>query len=1011
MLDHISRKVTFLFVLLAVAVLALWSMGFRMGLDLQGGTRLEYSIDFERALKEGAITQAQFQTKDQLINELIGVWTERVDPTGVKGVTIRPEGANRVVIELPGSASATRREVSQPLGSEVGAGDVALYLAEPTDIELPADPNKRIARLEEYYRDFPSAGGHIEIDGEQMRYGKRVGNMLRSLERGGETPAAAHAAGAKVTLKASDPWRQLIENTGEMHFYIEAGNQDFIPEGGVRPSTDLETQKARVLDWIQRNPNAPIRDFNAELASDPNPDLNRLRWYPMATKDPNAQFEDLLRAVIEDRDPNYRFSGTDFPNFYPSQDNLGLPAVGFASVPERANDFGDFTEEHEGDQMAIVINDEIITFPVINSRLQGGGIIEGGPGGFTATEVNDLIRVMRSGSLRIRPDFEAQETVGATLGSDYVRRGFLSAIAGLVVVLLFMAMYYRRLGVLAGVSLLFNLVILMGAMAFMQATLTLPGVAGIILTVGMAVDANILIYERIREEQLKGRKPLQSARDGFKNATSTIVDANLTTLITGLILYKVGTGPVRGFATTLCVGIVTSMISVLVLTRVLVHLALERGVENWSMMRWVTESKIDFVGKAKGFITASTLLVIGSLVLFGMQPTIKSMGIEFTGGISGIANLENAMTPDAMRGMFDPGKNENLKVATTLTKTIQIKPILASSSGDGYLAYRFEAKSKERNDSMRSEVQNILAPVLQRGPVEVSVTEGTATGTLYFDASHPVADIEAALAKSCNISEPKVTATEGKKTIYGFTGQVLGTKTSSDVSLDIQAGLDALRDQEGSLLSLSSPIPELNAVGATVVGEMRDKALLAVVLSLFAAVMYIRVRFAEYSYGFAAVIALVHDVSMTLGALAIMTMTGWVRAEIDLAMIAALLTIIGYSLNDTIVVFDRVRENLPRMKGDLSSIINTSINQTLSRTLLTSGTTLFSVVLLFVFNVGTNNVVEGFSFAMFIGIVVGTYSSIYIASPALVWLETRRLRKLEAEQAAEAAKPRTATQA
>ncbi|HRV82586.1 MAG TPA: protein translocase subunit SecF, partial [Planctomycetota bacterium] len=246
---------------------------------------------------------------------------------------------------------------------------------------------------------------------------------------------------------------------------------------------------------------------------------------------------------------------------------------------------------------------------------------------------------------------------------------------------------------------------------------------------------------------------------------------------------------------------------------------------------------------------------------------------------------------------------------------------------------------------------------------------------------------------------------------YTFQGRVARGKAANLVELDIQTGLDGLADRDKQLFTLTSPISELSSVGAQVVEELRDKAVLAIILSLFAAVMYIRVRFTEYSYGFAAVVALVHDVSLTLGAIGVMVWTGWVRVEIDLSMIAAFLTIIGYSLNDTIVVFDRVRENLPRMKGDMPSIVNRSLNQTLSRTTLTSLTTLFTVTLLFIFNVGTGNVIEGFSFAMFVGIMVGTYSSLFIASPALVWLETRRRKGLESHTGHESETAKGATSA
>ena len=994
MVDQISRKVTILLTLLVVSVAALWFLGFRLGLDLQGGTRLVYSIDIPKAVEAGVITPEQAEDKDGLMNELIEIWLKRVDPQGVKGVVVRKEGDSGVVIELPGSATAARSNVSMGLEEAVAIDDVGILLAK--DSALSA------VEQSDAWDQFPASGGVIQIGAETIRYTKRVGNNLRNLTRGdGGTEAAAHPVTATVTLKASDPWRQLIENTGDMRFMIEAEDSDLSSNPAFR--SDLISEKQKVDQWIANNPGVDISDYNLELAElgrvDKTNPISRLRWYPETTDDPEAKLEDLIRPLIVEEREDWRFTGTDFPNFFQSQDDLGLPAVGFASTPEKKSLFGDFTEDHEKKRMAIVINDEIVTFPQINGRLQGEGVIEGGPGGFTAEEVNDLVSILRSGSLRIKPEFEAQETVGATLGQDYVNRGFFSALLGLVVVLIFMMLYYRRLGVLAGMSLVYNLVLLMGAMAFMRATLTLPGVAGIILTVGMAVDANILIYERIREETLKGRKPIQAAKDGFRNATSTILDANITTLITGLILYKVGSGPVRGFATTLCVGIITSLISVLILTRLLVHLQVEKGVDRWSMMRWVRETKINFIQKAKLFMPISALLVVGGVALFTVLPNKDKLGIDFTGGTTAQITTAEATAVEDVRGMFDPSKNSLIPGADVFTQSVTVAPIESSSTDGGYTAFRLTAKTKDADlNTTREDILTFLDPILSKGPVTLTVADGVVNGQLFLETEAEPAAISAALASRCNVLEPTVTVADAERNIYDFTGKVSASKAENLVSVDIVAGLTSSEADGSGAIGLANPISELTAVGAQVVETLRDRAVLAIILSLFAAVMYIRVRFAEYSYGIAAVVALVHDVCITLGALAIMVATGFIRAEIDLAMIAAFLTIIGYSLNDTIVVFDRVRENLPRMKGDLATIVNKSINQTLSRTLLTSVTTLITVSLLFGFNFGTRNVIEGLSYALIVGVFIGTYSSMFIASPTLVWLENRRRASMTAEE-------------
>jgi SecD/SecF fusion protein len=1002
MVDHISRKISILLTLLAISLIALQALGFRMGLDLEGGTRLVYSIDLDRALKEGSITTVQYENPDLLKRELIGIWTKRIDPQGVKGARVRTEGSNRIVIELPGSATAAGKKVSTGLASPMATDDVALYLDLGPELDLNSvtsqpEKNKIQTKRDKFLSDYPATGGLISINGERMRYSKRVGNMLRQLTRGVEkSDIKTHAAGDIVELKASDPWRQKIENTGNMEFMIGATDQDLSDPTNRALSTDLNSERAAMEAWLLENPGVEIREYNTLLSERLGP-VSRLRWFANVTDNPDDQLKDLLAPLIIEADPKWRFDGTDFPTFFPSQDNLGLPAVGFTPTPEQQSAFGDFTEEHENQPMAIVINGEIVTFPNINGRLGNGGVIEGGRGGFTSDEVNDLVSVLRSGSLVIRPDFEAQETVGASLGSNYVKRGFTSAALGLVMVLIFMLVYYRRLGVLAGISLIFNLILLLGAMAFIRATLTLPGVAGIILTVGMAVDANILIYERIREEALRGRKPMQSAKDGFKNAVSTIVDANVTTLITGLILYKVGSGPVRGFATTLCIGIVTSMISALMLTRVLVHFSLERGVERWNMMRLVTETKIQFMAIAKKTSAISVVLIVLGLGLFVSLPDSKKLSIDFLGGTTMTVRTGSPQTVESIRDLLKASDNHQIA---------EVKAIKSTSVGDDtFLAFRIDSKGKDAGQtSIRQDVMEALVSVLQKGPVEASINENTASGNLYFEFPHDTNEIAATLLSS-GVKDAKVAAVAGAENVYSFEGTLAGTKNANGLMTDIESTFDALKDKSGGNFSLSSPVSNLESVGAQMVDELRDNALLAILLSLFAAVMYIRVRFAEYSYGFAAVVALLHDVFIALGALSVMMYTGWIQAEISMAMIAAFLTIIGYSLNDTIVVFDRIRENLPRMKGDMGTIFDRSINQTLSRTLLTSITTLISVTLLFLFNVGTGNVIEGFAFALLIGVIVGTYSSMFVATPTLLWLEKRRVASLAKEPQVKEALP------
>ena len=982
MVENVGRKVTLILVLIAAAVASLAIAGFRLGLDLQGGTRLVYNLPIEEARKADQITEEEAANPRALIDQFISIIKERIDPTGVREPIVRAEGENRIVIELPGTGTEVRKKVELPIAEAIEAGTSTVTLA--------------VAPDDEALKALPSSGGVIELGTEKARYRKRTRNVLSGLQRGVlETSAVAHDAQTTARLINADPWQELIENVGNMQFFIAATNNDF------RQETDMTSERTRVEEWIDGHPGLPIDAYN-RLAQADGGAWPRLKWYPRKDEIGGADLKQLLVPLIQEEDDSWNFSGEDLQSVYPSQDQLGYPAVGFEMTNETREAFSDYTAAHVDQPMAIVINGEIATMPTISTRLPGGGRIDGGTGGFQMSEVQDLITILRSGSLKIKPELEHRERVGATLGDDYVRRGAFSAVLGIVLVLIFVMFYYRRLGLFAGLSLLANLVLLMGALAFLQATLTLPGVAGIILTVGMAVDANILIYERIREEALRGRRPAQAAKDGFANALSTIVDANLTTLITGLILYKFGTGPVRGFATTLSIGILTSMFSALVITRVLVHLQLEKGIDKFSMSQLVRETKIAFMGKAKAAITGSLILIFAGLALFLSIPDKEKLGIDFLGGVTLTVRTE---TPQPVQEIRD----RVAAIPGLIGESAEVKTILASGSDDaGYTQFRITAKAgsseddaadnESLKDAAQNEVENALAELLERGPYDITVDGDAASGTLYFEGPHDEADV-ATLLSECGVDSPVVKRVTGPTAAYGFTGTVgleKDTRVLSDlVENRFNEGLD------GQEFPWATPIPEVAVVGAQVVSELRDKAIFAILLSLFAAVMYIRVRFAEYSYGWAAVAALVHDILITLGVLAIAIKIDLVEAEINLPMIAAFLTIIGYSLNDTIVVFDRVRENLPRMKGSLAEIIDRSINQTLSRTLLTSVTTLLTVLILLAFNFGSRNVLEGFAFALAVGVLVGTYSSMFIACPVLLWLESRRIAKGGAEDSSE----------
>ena len=1016
MVENVQRKLILIGSLLGISILLLVFNDFRLGLDLQGGTRYQFLLDMEDVGAE--------EDPAQLQAEVLRIVRERVDPEGVKEPIIRPMGLNRIVIEVPGLDDLQGEGASAPL-AEVLPRDA-------TTLRLDNSQGQAVG--------FSNGGGLVLIGSEQVRYGSKVviGDgeedvdrvvELRDLQRGQfGTARVEHGANTAVTQQATNEIQNAIENLGELQFAIVALDKDINVKDGSMPSdliSSISEEQAKMSTWLDANPSGTLEAFN-RLASTEGGPTPLIRWVPskqsVAADGTPIELKDrAVPILVTQNHPEYEnkdwlFDGSRLESAYPSSDDLGYPAVGFKWKSEAGSDFYDFTDEFQPDHsLAILLNGEVESAPGLqNGAIGQQGIIQGR---YTDDEVREMITVLRSGSLPLRPILESQEKIGPSLGEAYIKRGMLSGILALIAVVGFMIFYYRRLGIFAVLSLTANVVLLLGVLSFLQATLTLPGIAGLLLTIGMAVDANILIFDRVREERDNGRNIKQAAKNGFDKAFVTIIDANLTTLITALILREVGTGPVRGFAVTLTVGILTSLFAALVITRVLVHLSLEKDAKEFEIGRWFVTASYDWMSKAKTALVGSVIAIVAGLALFVSLDRDQKLGLDFTGGVTMTFRLAEPMDRDAVTERV-AALGDNLEKA-------EVKPMLLSSDGDGnYSDYRLTLKVSAAADEgegdavvglIESQVRVGLADILQPEPLTATVAEdGSTTLGLYFEQDHDAEDIASVLSgltlqdgSALGLTGVTVNALDVRDGAYRATAQAPVGFDASRLKSIAQTALSRSTDSANAPYRLADPIPSSSKVGAQVVDELRDKAILALVISLFAIVLYIRARFAEYSYGFAAVVALVHDVLITLGVMSVMMLTGLVEVELSLTMIAAFLTIIGYSLNDTIVVFDRVRENRPRMEAPLEEILNRSINQTLSRTVLTSVTTLAAVLILFLFNVRTGNALEGFSFAMVVGVLVGTYSSIFVASPALMFFEKRAAAKA-AKQGGSQASPAAA---
>lgn len=588
-------------------------------------------------------------------------------------------------------------------------------------------------------------------------------------------------------------------------------------------------------------------------------------------------------------------------------DQKGTAEVDMGMDAEGARVWARLTGENIGKCIAIVLDNSVYSYPRVQTEIKGGRSQI--TGDFTINEAKDLANVLKSGKLPAPAHIIKEELVGPSLGKEAINSGLNSFIASFIVVLIYMLFYYsRRAGLVADIVLMINLFFMMGVLASFGATLTLPGIAGIVLTMGMAVDANVLIFERIREEIRSGKGLSLAIKEGFSNALSAIIDGNVTTLLTGVILYIFGSGPIRGFATTLVIGILTTLFTGIFITRLII-LWMEKRNMTLTFSTKFTENafrglKIDFIGIRKyGYIFSVVVIgvAISSLAIRGLNP-----GIDFVGGRSYIIRFE--------------------KPVTTVEVANQMKTVFGGEA---------------------PEVKTIGSAN------QVKVT------TKYKIAS----------------TDPAVDG-EVDSLMY------VGSKSfiSSDVTFN-----DFQNNYKQSSIK----------VGPTIAHDIKRDAFIAVIAALFAIFLYILVRFRYWSYSAGAVASLAHDSVFTVGLFSILYFRVPFSLEVDQSFIAAVLTIIGYSINDTVIIFDRIREYTKlHPKHTRKDNINNAINDTLSRTFSTSFSTLVVLIPIFFFG---GEVIRGFIFALIMGIGVGTYSSVFVATPLAYdieqWWEKRKARK------------------
>ena len=793
-----------------------------------------------------------------------------------------------------------------------------------------------------------------------------------------------------VSMEESESYEQVVMSLGRLEYRIVAedvpGTLD-IPGEEQKLRTHLEGLTAAGETWTPKG--IDVTQFDVSGAGG-----ITYRWFPYSGKatESNAQFRDFPFVMLE-MNPAETFTGEDLERTYVTVDDSGAPALGFNMKSTRSNDFGEFTEKHKNRSMAIVLDGEVDSAPNLENRIDSQGVIHGGGAGFSSDEVKALRTVLSSGSLQIKPQKLSKATIGPTLGEASIDRGVLAGIVAGSLVVAFMLTYYLGIGVISCLTLLVGLFLLIGGLGFLGATVTLPGIAGILLTVGMAVDQNILINERIREERRKGKTIGQSVKNGFERAFVTIVDAQATTFIAGFILYEYGTGPIRGFAVTLMLGILTTMFAALYGSRAFFALGLEKErFTELKMNRLIGETSIRFTKYLRMAMAASLITIVVGLTVFGID--FKNLqGLDFAGGFQ--ARVEFA----------EPQSEEEIRTALAeVYDNVQVVSLLSSDSGSGGSnAFRITIRSAEDTDQGGDKRDRYLADireffgdkmindavVLKDLTADAATSKSTTSFTVNLTGPLTTEFVQGRL--SANLAVSSVTPVGGASPSNAFDVEASSSQLLTEERLRalVATALTNLPQE----VKLSDPIPESQFISGKVGKELTNAAIKSVIVAIFFILIYIRIRFFDFIWGVAACIAVVHDVLVGLGAVALVHWIGLVNIELDLTMIGAFLTIVGYSLNDTLVIFDRIRENLPRVKKPLAEVVNLSINQTLSRTLLTSITTLLAVLVLFAFNYGQRNVLEGFAFVIMVGVIVGTYSTIFIASPMLVWLTARKERK------------------
>ena len=857
---------------------------------------------------------------ENAIDVSFNVLRSRIDKFGVTQPNIqRLETSGRILVELPGVKEPERvRNLLQGTASLEFWGTYKL----PEVYQSLLDANNKIKEIED-------AASGTEVDSTAVDSEEQVVEDLESDDLALLNEEADDSTDASPSLLEELESDSLSQDSTS--FDETQWRKDYPLFAVLQPSSNQDELIDRATVGYSHKKDTGKVNYYLNLPQVKTLFPRDLKFYwTFKPVDEAENFFQLVAIKATGRDGRAPLTGDVITNARAEFGQQGSNAeVSMSMSVEGAKIWARITKENLNREVAIVLDGYVYSYPTVNSEIKNGNSQITGQ--FTIQEAQDLANVLKSGKLPAPARIIEEAIVGPSLGLEAIQSGLWSFMIAFVLVLLYMIFYYNRAGLVANVALITNIFFIMGVLASLGAVLTLPGIAGIILTIGMSVDANVLIYERIREELSVGKGIRLAVKDGYLNAYSAIIDANITTLLTAIILVYFGQGPIQGFATTLIIGILTSLFTAIFITR----LIFIRLLDNETKVTFSTKLThnafqnlgVKFLEKRKVFYVVSAIVVllgVGSLFTRGLN-----YGVDFKGGRTYVVRFENSLSStdvqEALKLSFDQAPEVKVFGSDNQMKITSKYLVDYNSIDDTDLD--IQAFYDELNEYAGNVSYEKFQDMIKR-------TE--------FDAD--------------DVVEMK---------LYRGLKHLLG-----DISYE-----DFISDKEDKTIGRMSS----QKVGPTIADDIKKSAVWSILFSLVIIFLYILFRFRYWQFGLGAIVALVHDAAIVLGIFSMFYGILPFSLEIDQAFIAAILTVVGYSINDTVVVFDRIRERVKlHPKRDREFVYNNALNSTISRTFSTSLSTF--VVLLAIFILG-GETIRGFVFALMIGVVVGTYSSLFIATP------------------------------